>query len=111
MGTRIEDVDGKTIVQVKVPVCITIQIDESDADGMTHEELAGIVDEFINEVQSTWKATTNDDLQANLRPRRWMDRVPVRCDISRHWDELPTEDCEIMSNDEGYFEGGNDDEY
>jgi hypothetical protein len=33
-----------------------------------------------------------------------MDRVPVRCDIARHWDELPVEDCEIMSNDAGFFD-------
>jgi hypothetical protein len=101
---KINDADGKTIVQVKVPVCITIQIDELDANGMTHDELAGMVDEFIDEVQSTWNATTNGVLETNLHPRGRMDRVPVRCDIARHWDELPVEDCEIMSNDAGFFD-------
>lgn len=104
MATKIQDVDGKTIVQVKVPVCITMQMDEFDAEGMTHEELAGLVDEFIDEVQKTWNATTNGVLESNLHPRKWMNRIPVRCDIGRHWDELPTDDCEIMSNDAGYFD-------
>jgi hypothetical protein len=104
MTCLISDIDGKTIVQVKVPVCITIQMDEADAEGMSVEELAGLVDEFIDEVKSTWTATTNGDLSADLHPRRWMNRVPVRCDIDRHWDELPAEDCEVMSNDKGFFE-------
>jgi len=109
MSNQIEDINGRTIVVVEVTVCITIQMDEDDAREMTHDELAGLVDEFIDEVQSTWAATTNGDLSAELRPRRWMMRIPVRCDIGRHWDELPVEECEIMSNDEGFFEG-NDDE-
>ncbi len=110
MAYSFKDIDGKTIVQVKVPVCITIQMDESDAKDMTHDELAGIVDEFIDEVQSTWKATTNGDLEANLHPRGWRGRVPVRCDIGRHWDELPIDDCEIQSNDTGFFEWHGDEE-
>lgn len=104
MTQMIRDIDGKTIVQVKIPVCITIQMDESDAEGMTHEELAGLVDEFIDEVQCTWIAT-NGAMETNLHPRRRMDRVSLRCDIGRHWDELPVDDCEIMSNDAGFFEG------
>lgn len=105
MACLITDVDGKTIVQVKVPVCITIQMDESDAIDMTHSELAGMVDEFIDTVQEKWVATTLGALETDLHPRGRMDRVPVRCDITRHWDELPIEDCEIMSNDAGFFEG------
>lgn len=102
---QIKDIDGKTIVQVKIPVCVTIQMDESDAQDMTHDELAGLADGFLDEVQSTWNATTNGSLETNLYPRGRMDRVPVRCDIERHWDELPVDDCEIMSNDAGFFEG------
>jgi hypothetical protein len=106
MACLIKDVDGKTIVQVKVPVCITIQMDEADAKDMTQDELAGLVDEVIDQVERQCGV-----LDVEFCPRRWMMRIPFRFSVARSWDELPIDEMEINYSEDGYFEKRGDDEY
>lgn len=87
---------GKTIVQVKVPVCISIQLLEEDAKDMTQDELCGLVDEIID--------CYEEELVMDLYPRRWMKSVDVRFELSRHWDELPVDEMDINLVDDGLFE-------
>jgi hypothetical protein len=105
MTRLIKDVDGKTVVQVKAPVCITIQMDNGDADGMSQEELAGLVDEVMDQIEISVGARV-----AELNPRRWMNRIPIRFSVARSWDELPVDEMEIQSTEDGYFEDCGDED-
>lgn len=107
MACPINEALGKTIVQVKVPVCISIQLDQADAEDMTQSELCGLVDSVINQYSSEkWV------MESSLYPRRWMQSIPVKYAITQHWDELPIDELEITSLDAGLFEkrGDEDDE-
>ena len=99
-----EDVKGKTIVQVSVPVSIILQIDEEDAKDMSQDELCGLVDEVIDQLEDQTKLREYD-----LSPRRWMNRIPTKFAVSRHWDELPIDEMDINYN-EGFFERRGDEE-
>ncbi len=107
MGFGMREEDGKTIVQVKVPVCVNLQLLEEDAERMTQDELCGLVDGVIDQYNSE-----NNIMESRLRPRGWMQAVTVRYEITRHWDDLPVDEMELMSVDEGLFEktGLEDDE-
>lgn len=105
MGWVFKDVDGSTIVQVKVPVSITIQMENGDAKGMTQEELAGLVDEIIDKIES--KVGTVD---AEVCPRRWMNRVPVRFAVARSWDELPVDEMDLSYTEDDFFQNRGDEE-
>ncbi len=99
-----KDVKGKTIVQVAVPVCITLQIDEEDAKDMSQDELCGLVDEVIDQLEELTQLR-----ECDLSPRRWMNRIPTRFAVSRHLDELPVDELQITYN-EGFFERRGDEE-
>jgi hypothetical protein len=105
MATLIKDETGKTVVQVKVPVCITMQVNECDASEMSQIELAGLVDEIIDQAEMSVGVRV-----AELSPRNWMNRIPLRFSVQRHWDELPVDEMEIMSSDGGFFERRGDEE-
>ncbi len=98
------DAKEKTIVQIAVPVCITLQIDEDDAKDMSQNELCGLIDSVIDQIEAQVKLC-----ESNLCPRRWMNRVPTKYTISRHWDELPVDELQITYN-EGFFERRGDEE-
>lgn len=105
MAMLIDDIDGKAIVQVKVPVCITIQMDDADAKDMTQDELAGLVDEIIDQIQRQCGV-----LSVEFEPRRWMMKIPLRFAVARAWDELPIDEMEVMYSEDDYFEKRGDEE-
>lgn len=96
---------GHTMVQVKAPICITILMSDSDASGMTQDELCGLVDEAIDEI-----AEIVGEWSGDLYARRCMNRTPVIFELSRSWDELPIDELEITLQDDGLFETRGDEE-
>lgn len=108
MGFSMHEELGKTIVQVKVPVCVNLQLLEEDAKRMTQDELCGLVDGVIDQYNRE-----NNIMESRISPRGWKQAVTVRYEITRHWDDLPVDEMELMSVDVGLFEktGLDDDEF
>ena len=105
MTCPLADAEGKTIVQVKAPVCLTIRMDEADAAEMTQEELCGLIDEAIDEI---WQAVSVRACE--LHARRVMNSTPVEFCVTRYWDELPVDELEISSQDVGFFQKRGDED-
>jgi hypothetical protein len=105
MATPIKEEAGKTIVMVKVPVGITIQMSDEDAKEMSQMELAGLLDEIIDHIEMNVGARV-----AELAPGKWMNRIPLRFTVSRHWDELPIDDMEIGYSEGDFFQRRGDEE-
>ena len=108
MACPIKDVEGKSLVQIKVPVCVTIQMDENIASLLSQDELAGLVDEYIDKLAITESGSGRGELW--LHPRRWVNRLQVKCCVTRHWDELTIDELEITFQDKGCFELRGDEE-
>lgn len=102
MACPIKEVEGKSLVQITVPVCVTIQMDENIAVLLSQDELAGLVDEYIDALSTT--VVGSGSIELWLHPRRWMNRLPVTCCVTRLWDELPIDELDITMKDGGCFE-------
>jgi hypothetical protein len=105
MAFPFEDADGKTVVQVKAPICLSIEMDLADGRHMTQDELCGLVDEIIDRIELKVGVTADD-----ITARRCMMRTPIRFHIQRHWDELPVDELEMTSVECGCFELRGDEE-
>jgi hypothetical protein len=105
MATPINEIAGKTIVMVNVPVGVTIQMNDEDAKEMSQMELAGLVDEIIDKIEVCVGVK-----DAELSPGNWMNRIPLRFTVSRHWDELPIDDMEIGYSEGDFFQRRGDEE-
>ena len=99
---ELKEVEGKTLVQVKVPVCITILMDDGDAEDMSKWELCGLIDEAIDEFAKGGTMVSFDGVW--MSPRSRMQHIPVDIRLSRSWDELPVDECELTLVDAGLFE-------
>ena len=105
MAWLLKDVEGKTIVQVVAPACITIQMDETNAEKMTQNELATMVDQVFNRVEGYCGV-----MNAELCLSGWPMKIPVGFSIQGSWDKLPVDDMEIQFVEDGYFEDRGDDD-
>ena len=99
MAWLLKDVDGKTIVQVAAPACITIQVDEAKAEKMTQNELARLVDQIFNHVELRCGVVDTE-----LCLSGWPAKIPITYSIQGSWDNLPVDDMEIQYVDDGCFE-------
>jgi hypothetical protein len=108
MACPIKQESGKTLVQITVPVCITISMDEDTGRMMSQDELAGLIDEYLDEITASPKGSGAEELW--LHPRRWGQWVPVRCSLARYWDELPIDEMDITCVDDGCFGKRGDEE-
>lgn len=82
--------------QVRVPVCVTLYLKREDAEWMTREDLAAVVDEVLNA-----EATPSDK---QLTADTDSGPVPVKYQVNPSWDMLPADECDLVYEDEeGFF--------
>lgn len=93
--TKLKDRDGYEMIQVKVPVCVTINLVKEDAESMHHRELRQVVDQIL--VDCEWH---QDRFMVTT-----MDGRTIHCeyDVCPHWDYLPEDECELTMTADGLF--------
>jgi hypothetical protein len=85
------------LVQVRVPVCVTLYLKREDVEWMTREDLAAVVEEVLEaEATPSDKQLTAD---TDTGPA-----VPVKYQVNPSWDMLPADECDLVfEEDEGLF--------
>ena len=93
--TKLKDKAGHVLIQVKVPVCITMNLTREDAESMYHRELRQVVEQMLED--SEWH---QDRFMAMT-----LDGRTIHCeyDICPHWDHLPECECELTTWEDGLF--------
>ena len=78
--------------QVKVPVCVTLYLKRTDAEWMYRDDLA----EVAGAVLEAWATPTDMVLSAMTS------QGPVRFkyQVNPHWDDLPTDEVDLVFEDE-----------
>ena len=76
-------------IQVKVPVCITLKMQMSEAEEMTKEQLCELVDVVLEDFSGRGHTYVPNGIEARMAP---------------HWDVLPPDECELTDTYEGLFE-------
>jgi len=80
--------------QVKVPVCVTLYIKREDAEWMTREDLAAVVEQVLEaEATPSDKQLTAD---TDSGPA-----VPVKYQVNPNWDNLPPDECDLVFEEDG----------
>lgn len=83
--------------QVKVPVCVTLHLKRGDAEWMTKEDLAYVVNAVLYRVQST-----ENELFSNLGTDNGF--ISFDFKVNPSWDNLPADECDLVYEDEeGFF--------
>ena len=100
--TKLQDRDGYEMVQVKVPVCVTINLTKEDAESMYHRELRQVVDQIL--VDCEWRNFWFTGMT--------MDGRAIHCEyeVCPHWDYLPEDECELTMTYDGLFPLDEEDE-
>ena len=79
--------------QVKVPVFVTLYLKRDDAEWMTKEDLAGVVSAVLEA-----EATLDDK---DLSVVTDSGTVAIKYSVNPSWDNLPTDECDLVYEDEG----------
>jgi hypothetical protein len=84
--------------QVKVPVCVTLYFKRDDAGWMEKQDLASVVSAVLE------AEATPDDKKMSVMTMSGT--VSFEYQVNPHWDNLPTDECELVFEDEeGFFPG------
>jgi len=90
------DEEQALLIQVKVPVCITLELSLEDAESMLLDELCDVVDCVLEEASDG----ETRRLSTHTVARR---EIQVAWNLAPHWDNLPDDECELTLTHEGLF--------
>lgn len=85
-------------IQVKVPICVTLNIPKDDAESMYREELCELVDSVLEEIGDACHLFTH--IRAVTVSGR---ELKATYKAAPHWDHLPVDECELTCTMEGLF--------
>jgi len=94
----LRDKDGHVMIQVKVPVCITLNIKREDAESMHHHELREVCDCILQDVAEELGIQSSFCAQTEA-----FRSVPCEYDLVAYWDQVPEDECELYMTEDGLF--------